>query len=138
MLLRLWLRLLLLLLLLRVVLWMLLLMLLLWRGLWELLLLGVVGVPWGIGLMVGVMRSSHTVQHGMTAKIARSKVNHCRHLGESATNRRGGAGNLILQNEVSLAFSGAGCSGTSIYQRRTYRRERMRWLVPSSHKYESR
>ena len=47
----------------------------------EVLFLCIVGMPWGIRLVVGVMRSSHTVQHGMTAKIARSKLDHCRHWG---------------------------------------------------------
>jgi len=46
----------------------------------KMLFLGIVRrMPRGIRLVVGVMRSSHTVQHGMTAKIVRSKLNNCRH-----------------------------------------------------------
>jgi hypothetical protein len=45
------------------------------------LLLGIVRVSRGIPLVVCVMGSSHTVQHGMTAEIVRSKLDHCRHWG---------------------------------------------------------
>ena len=70
----------------------LLLLLLLWRGrLWVMLLLGIVWVPWDVPFVVGVVRSSHTVEHGMTAEILGSKLDHCRHLGESATNRQLGS-----------------------------------------------
>jgi len=50
------------------------------RLLWM-LFLRVVGMPRGVRLVVGVMGSSHTVHHGMTAKFVRSKLNHCRHWG---------------------------------------------------------
>lgn len=66
----------------------LLLLLLLWWRLRVVMFLWVIRMPWGIRLMVGMMRSSHTVQHGTTAKIVRSKLDHRRHWGGSATNRQ--------------------------------------------------
>jgi hypothetical protein len=92
--------------------------LLLGGGLWELLLLGIVGVPRGIRLVVGVVRSSHTVQHGMTAKVVRSKLDHCRHLGECATNRPFYSNDLIRHccsfREATERYPGDGVWGQAV------------------------
>jgi hypothetical protein len=46
----------------------------------KLLFLGIVPMPEGIWVMiVVVMRSSHTVQQGMTAKLVRGEIDGCRH-----------------------------------------------------------
>lgn len=58
------------------------------------MLWSVVPMSGGISLVVAVMWSRHAVdvQHGMTAKVVRSKVDHCRHWGRRDhkwMNRRG-------------------------------------------------
>lgn len=78
----------------------------LWRRrLCVMLLVGIVCVPRGVPFVVGVVRSSHTVHHGMTAEILMRVVGHCsRHLGDSATNRQSVFGLCVSANPVSLVL----------------------------------
>lgn len=64
----------------------------------------------GISLVVAVMWSRHAVdvQHGMTAKVVRSKVDHCRHWGRRDhkwMNRRGDP-SLFITRSVSCLGTG--------------------------------
>jgi hypothetical protein len=89
---------------------MLLLLLLMVMWLWRrrvcvMLLVRIVRVPRGIPFVVGVVRSSHAVQHGMTAEILMMVVDHCsRHLGDSATNRQSVFGFCVSVDPVSLVL----------------------------------
>jgi len=86
----------------------LLLLLLMVMWLWRcrvcvMLLMGIVCVPRGIPFVVGMVRSSHAVQHGLTAEILMMVVDHCsRHLGDSAANRQSVFGLCVSVDPVRL------------------------------------
>lgn len=83
-----------------------LLMMWVWRRrLCVALLVGIVCVPRGVPFVVGVVRSSHAVHHGMTAEILMRVVGHCsRHLGDSATDRQSVFGFCVSVDPVSLVL----------------------------------
>jgi hypothetical protein len=63
-------------------------------------------LSWDVPFVVGVVRSSHTVEHGMTAEILGSKLDHCRHLGEGATNRQWGSEICVDGGYSTVRLSG--------------------------------